>query len=438
MTIAYVAGTTGPNSSSTSETLSMPTGYNTAGNITIAAFCNQGSLTITPPSGWTTIASGLGWWIGYRVYVSGDASSITATVSTSGTFWMSAAACYSGVDNTNPVDAANWFVQLCLPTSITPAPTPLVRAPSLNPSYTNDQLVVFLMGCNDTGGTFTFPGGLTQRQSNVAGPCMAVLDTALTSTAATGNYNGAISNAAATEPQIGVQIALKAAASTSGTLAVANVTQGGLIFGANNNVTPSTSVALALGALGLKTGDLIVVALTTGQSSTGALISAPSGYSGIQTTSYSGIYTHTWTGSGDNATPTFTLSPAAYATFSVSVLRAGGTGTISVDTSFFGTTGGNTAPSPSLTPASTNEMLLVHFTAQNVSAGTWSSTPGGLTLDANVANGPSLLMGWVEPVSSPTGSFSATNTEPVVAWSTLIKVTPPPAVVRPPQQMCLT
>ena len=51
MTIAYVAGTTGPNSSTTSETLSMPTGYNTAGNMTIAAFCNEGSLAITPPTG---------------------------------------------------------------------------------------------------------------------------------------------------------------------------------------------------------------------------------------------------------------------------------------------------------------------------------------------------------------------------------------------------
>ena len=438
MTIAYVAGTTGPNSNTTSETLNMPTGYNTAGNMTIAAFCNEGSLAITPPTGWTTIAAGLGWWIGYRVFVSGDASSITASVATSGNFWMSSAVCYSGVDNTKPIDAANWFAQLAVASAV--APTTLVRAPSLNPSYTNDQLVVCLMGCNDTGGTFTFPGGLTQRQSNVAGPCMAMLDVALTSTAATGNYNGAISNDAANEPQIGVQIALKAAASTSGTPAVANVTQGGLIFGANNNYAPSTSLPIALGALGLQAGDLIVIAITTGQASVtaGALISTPSGYNGIQTNSYSGIYTHTWTGSGDNATPTFTLSPTAYAMFSVSVLRAGGTGTISVDTSFFGTLGTNTAPSPSLTPASTNEMLLVHYCAQQVASGAWSATPAGLTKDVNMANGPSMLMGWVEPVSSPTGSFSATNTEPVVAFATLIKVTPPPTVVRPPQQMCLT
>ncbi len=438
MSIAYVAGTTGPNSNTTSETLTMPTGYNTAGNMTIAAFCNEGSLAITPPTGWTTIAAGLGWWIGYRVYVSGDASSITASVASSGNFWMSSAVCYSGVDNSNPIDAANWFVQLSVATGV--SPTSLVRAPSLNPSYTNDMLVVCLMGCNDTTGTFTMPGGLTSRQTNGAGPAVAMLDVTLTSTVATGNYNGAISNFAANEPQIGVQIALKAAASTSGTPAVANVTQGGLIFGANNNYAPSTSMPVALGALGLKTGDLVVIAVTTGQASVaaGATISPPSGYTGIQTTSYSGIYTHTWTGSGDNATPTFTLSPTAYAIYSVHILRAGGTGTISVDTSFFGTLGTNTAPSPSLTPASTNEMLLVHFTAQQVGSGAWSSITSGLTLDANVANGPSLLMGWVEPVSSPTGSFSATNTEPVVAWSTLIKVTPPPAVVRPPQQMCLT
>jgi hypothetical protein len=445
MTIAFVAGSTGPNSSGASETLTLPTGYNTAGNITLAAFIFSYATgtVVVPPSGWTVLYSSMNCLVCYRLYQSGDASTITATATgtpTGSPFWMSAAVTYSGVDATNPVDGVNSLTSY--PVGSGQVFSHTTRGPSLNPNYATDQLVTFsMLAYSGNGGSFTPPSGQTTRASAASGPSCAISDVALSSAAATGDQTSTWAAAGASGlPQVGVNVLLKTSGATPQTPASPNPSIVGL--SAIESGTAAATWTPNLAWLNLQAGDLLVVGLTNSVSgTTGTTMTPPSGWTQIQSLNFGAVFTHTWTGSGDNTSPVFTLGASAFAEGVVSVLRKTGTGTQVPAVDLSGSAGGTStsASAPSLTCANPPEALLLHFMAQSTSSGGWSTTPTGPTTDAQITFGPSVLFAFEAAASNPSGTFSASQSSAnVAAFSALVKLAAAPVVPKQPQQMCLT
>jgi hypothetical protein len=430
MSIAFVASSVGPNNSATSTTLTLPTGYNTAGNVTVAVFtqtCQSGDLnalpTFTPPSGWTVLFSCAGTIVCYRVYQTGDGSSITAS-STGSNFWISTVDTYSGCDTTAPIDN---FASLINYESDN---TALFRAPQLNPNFNNSMLIAGFTS-NQTSGSpswSTTPSGFTQRGNSNAGPHVWTGEKALTTGAATGDQT--ITGENSISFHVGFQIALKASGASAATLAAAYPYIAGLsgqVFGSISNFSP------ALDHLNVQNNDLVVFIMPTA-----GIYTAPSGYTNQNNTVGGKVYTHLWQ-TGDTKAPTFTyVSGSNFLTYTVFVLRAMGAGATQVylDQLSAALTSGTTTATgttPSLTPAGASELLLAFF-GRNTSSGTdvWSAISGGLMVDVN-SSAMITVAGHVLPAASPTGSFSATDTvtgqtfgiEAVAALFTTVAPVPP-------------
>ena len=141
MAIAFVASSSGTASSTTSPTtVTLPTGYNAAGNITIIGAANGNGAIMSAPAGWTVVYSTAAGILFYRFYQAGDPATITLS-------WVGLTEPNWGCVTYSGVDAAKilYMNQCIIPTtSIAMNQNPVVvRAPSVKPVYTNGQLVVF-------------------------------------------------------------------------------------------------------------------------------------------------------------------------------------------------------------------------------------------------------------------------------------------------------
>ncbi|ACC76162.1 hypothetical protein PPMP20_19045 [Paraburkholderia phymatum] len=428
MTIALRAVSTGPNSNATSTTISLPTGT-TTNDLTIitAVQGTAGGGTLTPPSGWTTLYNAVGCLVCYRVYQAGDPSSVTFT-STASMWWETAAASYSGVDTSAPIDQSA-FCSICCPTSFTT--TTKYRAPSVCPTYANDQLVAVYGRADTAAGSAptAYPSGFTQRALTTGGPCVAIADKALTTAAATGTQDAtwtALTGGAYV--QFGGLIALKTAGDTPVTPAAANVVHGGLVAGAQTSASNQT---IDFSKAAPRADDLIVIALAI---SGGVTVTPPSGYTLAKSQGPLNVYYKTLGGS-DTTAPVFALSASAYVNYAAYVLRRSGSSTTNVPgfDAANGATGTQTATLPALTPAGANELALYFFGDGNTAATSWTASPAASVIDVSSTFAPSLIAAWDNPPSSPTPTLSATVSNAgdsvggVVSLFALTRAATPPA-----------
>lgn len=423
MAITLRGAQAGPSASGTSSTCNLPTGT-TVGDVSIVAGAWAVSGTLSVSAGWTVLSKGPSWLIAYRVFQSGDASTVTVSNTTSG--WNTTGTIsYSGCDTSSPIDTSEvcpiyWNAN-------TPASTTKYRAPSVNPNWNGSQLVCAYMETlsSTAGGTHTPASGMTSRLNNAAGPCVAFDDKALTDGTPTGNQDATWDARTYT---VGLQIVLKASGASAATTATPRPTIAGMALVSSGGAPSSFSPDIS--HLSPKTGDLVVVAVAAN-----TVIGQPPGYTAIQSLSGVGaVFARTW--NNDSTAPTFSYSSGNWTMVGVLLLRKTGTGTdgVVLDSSTLTSGAGNAGlTTAGFTPnEATDEFLACFFfNGSDSSSGTWSATPSGLNNDFNTAYGPNMLIGWTQPAASPTGTFSATNsrTTTFAAIAAAFKVGTPPAVL---------
>src|SRR6267142_3808390 len=403
MAIAFVASSIGNNNNSTTTSITLPTGFNSAGNVTIVSFVqafNAGSQPIfTAPAGWTVLLSSGGALVVYRVWQSGDASSITGTSNTS-QWWISTADTYSGCNTTTPIDNFSSAIYALRDS------TTFYRSPQLNPNYSNSMLIAGFTNTSSSGGSWSGPpSGFTARGNSGSGPMVWTGEKALTDGTATSDQTITGRNDA--NVHVGYQIALRQAGATAATPANPYPYIAGLQSAGAASITSFTG---ALDQLNVQNNDMVVFVFTGPGS-----WSTPSGYTKQINTTGAQTYTHLWL-TGDSTAPNFT-SAAAYTGVGIYLVRSMGVSAgyvaVSVDSVTGNSTSGTspvTGTTSSVTPAGANELLLCLF-GVSVSGGTvtWSAISGGLTQEIN-SSAVLLVTGHVLPAASPTGTFSATDT----------------------------
>jgi hypothetical protein len=423
MAIALRAANAGGLSAGTTASVPLPAGT-TIGDVTVVLVNQQsaggGFSDITVPSGWWVLASTLGAILCWRVFQSGDPSSVTFSTGVSGATWGYAGTSYSGCDTSSPIDTLAACVLAVSGGGASVADN--YRAPSLNPNYMGSQLVVFYSSAYyGSGGTPTLPGGLTQQALDPSGALLVIGDKALTDGTATGDLSlgpwGVQSG-----PQFGAQVALKASGASAAVVApprpyISGVLQGGT--GSGSPITPQLPIQPNV-------GDLIFLAITQ---DTGAP-TPPTGYTLLISETFY-LYYHTYV-YGDTVAPSWTPSGASTVYEYVVVSGMGGVAPlIGQHSSIYGSP---PQSAPSLTPATADDLLLCFFGDYNNYPQSFSSYPS-LTFDADNSNpggAPSLNAGWAWPASNPSGAqsmgFSGANLE---AMAVLIE-TPPTVVVYVP------
>ena len=370
----------GSNDNSASSTsIALPTGT-TIGDLTIIFGVHTGGNGPTLPSGWIILESHLDIVVGYRINQSGDPTTVTIS-DTAGTWWESASISFRGVDGTTPIDGFN-SSRIYLSTNITS--NPLYRAPSLNPNFTTDQLVCLYAATAQNSGTgFTLRGSLTSQASSNSGPRFAIADAALSSGAATGDYD-ATTAAATPITNYGAQILLAPAGGTASALGVPTITVASL------HATDGSASSITIALDNVEDGDLVVFFY----GGTAAITSAPSGYTLQQSISGGGsaAYSHAWKTS-DATSITFTLASSIFYSCACYTLRASSGFTADIDVS--GSTkasGTSSVTSAAVTIPDANNYLLVWFGDAPSSGGTWTADPTGLTtIDVVSGYGPCYL-----------------------------------------------
>jgi hypothetical protein len=415
MAIALIGTSQGTYSSASSWTIALPTGANVVGAITVVNAAQRGAGTISLPSGWTTLFTAPGFVVGYRVYQSGDPTSITLSSTVTG-YQLCASIAYSGVDATNPIDAFN---------SATLGPfgvaASIMRTPSVRPNYTNSQLVVMGADNGSTSmGTYTSPSGITRQTSSNAAPNLYMGDALLSSDAITGTKDISWSTSTGgsnvtTATIMGYQLALKDASATTGTLATPTVEYAGSTFPIYYQATSVTATCTQLNP---QVGDYVLIGLC----GTAFPSSVPAGWTTVVSTSYGAVYGKQWA-SGD-VNPTFTWASSSFFQLYVGVFRALGATAVQVDAS-----GANTASSPSsiacpsLTPTSAyNELYHAYLaTPGTISVSTY---PSGAVYNGSrsTANG-AWAAAYLQPASNPSGTqtFTGTMSGGIMAAGVLLK-----------------
>jgi hypothetical protein len=413
--IALIGTSQSTYASTNSWSMSLPTGANVVGAITIINAAQRGAGTITFPSGWTSLFTAPGFAVAYRVYQSGDPTSITISSTVTG-YELCAAVAYSGVDPTNPIDAFN---------SATLGPfglaASIMRTPSVRPQYANSQLVVMGADNGSTSmGTYTSPTGITRQTSSNAAPNLYIGDALLTSAAITGTKDISWSTSTGgsnvtTAVIMGYQLALKAIGATAATQATPTVEYAGSTFPIYYQ---ATSITATCSELNPQVGDYVLIGLC----GTAFPSSVPAGWTTVVSTSYGAVYGKQWA-SGD-VDPTFTWASSSFFQLYVGVFRAlGGIG-VQVDAS-----GANTASSPSsiacpsLTPTSAyNELYHAYLaTPGTISISTY---PSGAVYNGSrsTANG-AWAAAYLQPSPNPSGTqtFTGTMSGGVMAAGVLLK-----------------
>lgn len=202
--ISLVGTASAGDSTSSSLTLTLPTGTATGDQVLVAASLANGK-SVTTPTGYTLLgsyASGTGNSAGKivvfrRTVVAGDAS---VSVSFQGKIAKTVTlAVYRNVHPTSPIDAIS--------SGATAAGT-TVAATSQSSTALGDQLVM-IAGASGTAGTWTAPTGMTTRVQKAGGTTdAAIADQPLTATGATGSRTATHS---ASTQLVGVLLTLRPA-----------------------------------------------------------------------------------------------------------------------------------------------------------------------------------------------------------------------------------
>src|SRR5574337_974231 len=253
-------------------------------NIVTATQSNGGTPNLaTVPSGWTKLGGGYGYLTIYRVFQSGDATSVSINFGT-GNNIVAACVAYTGVDTANPIDTHTEYAALSM-----------TRVPSATPNYAGDMLVAIFQSVSSSSNTTpTAPSGLTARAFSGPGPTVYVCDASAGSTP-TSTYPLTFSGAVVVTDCLA--ILLKAAGASSITPAAARPAAAG--FNAYSGVSTST---VALYLLNPQVGDLVLLSFS-GAASGGydAPITPPAGYSLLSQSHGTAVCYKTWA-SGDSLT----------------------------------------------------------------------------------------------------------------------------------------
>lgn len=415
MAITVRATSAGPNSNSTTTSISLPSGT-TTGDVTVIGYVHTNiatTTTLTGPAGWTVLFADAHNLICWRAFQSGDATTGIAAVSDSSNWWESLAVTYTGLDTTNPVDAFNFFTNVSANPNGAPTNN-LYRAPTLNPNYAGSRLLCIFAENGSSGGTLALPSGLTAQVATGNGPLMRMADKALTDGTPTGDFNSSIGSAG-TNVHFGAQIALKASGAAATTVAAAYPR----IAGIKNFDLSTNSQALDLLQLNVQDGDLVVFFCANGATTAGTVSSPPSGYTAQTNTLSACVYTHLWS-TGDTKTPTFGFSgTTGFRNMLVLLIRKVGVSAsgVSVDLCDVARVTGSSplsVTSNSITPATAYDLLIEYIAGGGGGAtpsGTWSALSNtGLTDEDVMSAGPCSRLSWLQPASNPTGTFAATLT----------------------------
>lgn len=396
----YVASAGSGYQGGSGYTITLPT--TTVGNLNIVAVVNSNpasDATFVAPSGWSTIFNHWAFAVFYRIFQSGDPTSVTF-VSTSGSYTAASALGYTNVDQMNPIDDSNACVFV---TSTTNFP-PFYRAPPVHPNYNDDVLAVFYAEEQSSGiGAPTFPTGITGRISSNSGPNICAGDKNLTDGTSTGNNDIVTWSTGANK--FGCSVAIKGASTTAATPVLPEVTFGGTWY---YQVGPgSGSTVLDISYFGPETNDLVAIyAVMSGGSCV-----PPSGY----TTEYAANDCYLFTRllqAGDPLQLTFTGLTAPYNTFIPFILRQkGGTSGEEINIGSVGSNyGGPLVAAQAISTTVANSLVMSVWSDTSSSSSGYTVLPAGLnSSDFNYSNGPSILAAW--ELMASTGSTGTPTAE---------------------------
>lgn len=402
MAISLRSTSTGPNPHSTTSTINLPAGT-TTGDFTIIVVSYLGATTVTLPSGWTNIINADGQVACFRLWQSGDPSSVTFTGATVN-WWASAAATYIGVDASAPVDTSN----SCFANTHDWGNS-LYKAPSVNPSWVNDLLLAVLWNSPFVGGgTLTPASGFTSRVVSNPGPCVAITDKQLSSAAATGDASSSWLNTSNSLTGA-AQIALHASGDTPATPAAPSVTWGSL-FATSGLFSSGAGPQIMLAEVNAQQNDLICI-FGAFNNFGASYPTTPTGYA--QQASGNGSFLWTRVYQSSDADPVIPLPSTNYATVAAIALRTSGNvllSTLDQVSSAAGSGSPTTAVLPSLTPGNAHEYLLTWFGQNDPSGGDTWTPPAGLTVQVQSTFGPSAILSDIQPASVPTGTQTGQDT----------------------------
>jgi hypothetical protein len=389
-TIVKRSTSTGPNSYSTSTTTSLPSGTTTGDFTILCVVQNSSSGVISPPSGWTAIINVPGFMICYRMWQSGDPTSVTTT-STAGAWFGSVMATYEGVDASTPIDVANFCTGS------------VYKAPNCNPQYQGGMSILSYAqpGTSGGAGAPTAPSGYTQETYVGYGPNIGLWDKSISGAPATGNQIVSWSQ----NPCPAIQVVLKASgASAASPRAAPQTTFAGFDGTTTQIFGGGPTISYDLTKYNVQDGDLVIFGFFTGLT-----ITTLATFSVLQASGGNGaVYYRTWH-SGDATSLTWTFNTGGWVGWTLLILRnaeaAGGHGINPViDTSDLASASSATVVASGLVPANTDEMLLCIFGSSTNSSTTWTTPPSGLTADFNDTAGPVIWIGDTYPAANPSGS----------------------------------
>ncbi|KVG33878.1 hypothetical protein [Burkholderia diffusa] len=422
MAIAFVAAA--QVSATSSITVAPPAGWAAGQFALLSAVVRNGSSSggvftnaITPPTGWTTIHKGDAMWVGYRFLQSGD---VNWTVSASGsTTVLSDMATFTGVDATNPVDVSA-FAHM--------------RAqgmqgygggfsPPVNPTHSDDYLVLCCGGGYSSGGAPTAPSGYTSHGTATGGSSVFIglFGKQATSAATQAGVSALTSVMASGYSVFSGIVALK----TSGSATVAAAAAFPYLAASVNTfygaVTTSTNITADFNDLASPNDLLFVHISGTGTT----VINAPDAtWTAINLVA--GVYSWYRTArSGDPSTFNFTAAASTTVNVHTQVVKTNAAQTWPVfdKAAFNSAAASTTTPStPALTSAGSNELLLTRIANNSGTSSTMTYHPTGSNVEDLISfAAPNESLGHLvnSPSPSPTAyctkSAAATNTDVAAA-----------------------
>lgn len=392
MAITTRATSTGPNSFATSTTISLPTGT-VANDLTVIVGGFDGATvgnSVTVPVGWTTIGNANGMFACYRKFVALDPTTVTFTTSDVAADWETAAVSLIGCDTTTPVDVFSSYFEL-----LSSDRTATYRAPGVCPNFTNDLSLACFVNATSLGDTQSVPAGYSSVVATTSGPSVLIASKQLSSAATTGDQFTTATHT--NQPKGGFQIALHASGDSAATPAAPLVTIGGIY-----NVSPvATSITVPLSRIGAQQNDLACVLVAAN----GETIATPAGWT--QQAVGSDVYTFTRAFQSGDSDPVFTAAGSTSQSLIAFLMRATNGQAMTID-QVHTATGTGSATLATQTPGAANDYLVAMWGQSSANGDTWTPD-GGLTQEAIVTNGPSLLMQDVQPAAVPTGAFTATG-----------------------------
>jgi RHS repeat-associated protein len=413
-----LVGTASASGKATSLTLILPSGT-TAGEQVVVASTQPSTTTVTAPSGYTQVttvtstgSSPKATTTVFRHTVASGDTSVKLTYSSSSTAQAAVLAVYKGVDPNLPIDVSA--------TGSTAAGT-TVTAPSVTPTYAEDQLVVFQGATGSfSGQSWTAPSGTTEE---VQGSSTANVSAGLADQSLTLGATGTRASTFGTSANLtSVSVALSQPHTIS-------------LVGTATASGKATSLTITLPS-GVKAGDQVVVASTQPSTTT---LTAPSGYTQVATVTSGGsapkatttVFRHTVV-SGDTSVK-LTYSTSSTAQSVVVAVYRGADPNLPIDVSATGSSAASTTVTgPSVTPIYANDRLLVIQGATGSFSGKSWTAPSSTTEEAqskSTANTSTGLADQFLGAAGATGTRVSTFGSSANLTSVVIAVAQPPSVL---------